>query len=52
MIDVRGDGNCLYRALAVTQGLEQNDFTSVKEQMIDNVLANPHLYKDYFDTIE
>ena len=51
IINVRGDGNCLYRALALTLGMEENDYKEIKILMYGFLEANKAVF-DYLDSID
>lgn len=50
IINVRGDGNCFYRVLALTLGMEENDYKEIKIIMYDFLEANKAVF-DYLDSI-
>ncbi|KAG2216814.1 hypothetical protein INT45_013886 [Circinella minor] len=51
----KGDGNCGFRSLAYEIYSNQDEWKSIKQEMLDNLTANQHFYlklftQDNFDT--
>ena len=51
IINVRGDGNCFYCALALTLKMKENDYKEIKILMYDFSEANKAVF-DYLDSID
>ena len=49
VVDVEGDGNCFYRAVAVAMGLEEAAYRDIKNLAHDFTLANMEVLENVAD---
>ena len=49
VVDVEGDGNCFYRAVAVAMGLEEAAYRDIKNLVHDFTLANMEVLENVAD---
>ncbi|KAF7720420.1 hypothetical protein EC973_009084, partial [Apophysomyces ossiformis] len=48
-VDVRGDGYCGFRVLALLLKGDEDEFPSVKEQMLQQLDSNTEIYRNYYN---
>ena len=47
MVDVRGDGNCFFRAIALQLCYNQSNLEQIRQSAVKEVIENPERYKDF-----
>ncbi|KAF7720455.1 hypothetical protein EC973_008517, partial [Apophysomyces ossiformis] len=48
-VDVRGDGYCKFRVLALLLKGDEDEFPSVKKQMLQQLDSNTEIYRNYYN---
>ena len=48
IVNVLGDGNCFYRALALTLGMNENGYSQIKSLLYDYLAVNEETF-NYLD---
>lgn len=52
IVNVKGDGNCFYRALALTLGYCEDSYETIKILLHDYILSNQNTFDYLGDPVE